>query len=104
MACRAEDISNYRDDIENLEQALFCAERLIDSSLEVGTALTNLQKQYKYTIGESGDFTAQFHKLDENSENSARTIKARINEALETVREQLRQAELEEASCEIHHL
>lgn len=104
MACRAEDISNYRDDIENLEMALSCAERLIDGAGDVSAALTDLQKQYTKTLGETKDFIAQFHKLDEDSEISARTIKAKINEALDTVRENLKQAELEEGSCEVHHL
>ena len=103
MACRAEDISNYIDDIENLEMAQTYAQKIIDEAINVGTALTDLQKQYSVTIGESGELSAQFRKLDEDSESNARALKIKIDEALETVKEQLKQAELEEAYCEIHH-
>ena len=104
MACRAEDIINYKDDIENLEKASTFAQKVIDESIEIGTALTDLSSEYSSAVNASEELVAQFHKLDENAESNARTMKAQIEETLETVKEWLKQAEIEEASCEIHHL
>ena len=104
MACRADDIINYKDDIENLEKASLFAQKIIDESGDVATALTDLRSEYSRAVNASEEFLEQFHKLDENTESSARAVKTRIDDALDTVKEWLRQAELEEQSCEIHNM
>ena len=102
MACRADDIINYKDDIENLEMAATYAQKIIDESGDVATALSDLQSEYSRAVNASEEFIEQFHKLDENTESNARAVKAQIDEALDTVKEWLRDAELEEQTCEIH--
>lgn len=103
MACRADDIEKYKNDITVLQDATKYAQKVVDCGIQVDSDLTDLQGYYSKTIEASDEFINEFHVLDRDGLSNARMIKLQIEGALRTAKELLKAAEEEEESCEIHH-
>lgn len=103
MACRKAEIDKYKNDIVVLERIATYTQNIIDAEIIVENDLTNLQKYYDKTVEASKELINEFHELDKDALPAARRIKAQVDGAILTAKTLLRQAEEDEANCEIHN-
>ena len=103
MACRKEDIENYKHDINVLVEAFDIARKITDDQIVIGDDLTALQSEYSETARVTDEVVAEFHKLDQGAEESAENICSKIEKTIEELRSLLSDAEREESSCPVHN-
>lgn len=92
MACRCADIYDYGEDIKKLINAEGYAQELVGQTNDVRSTLDELKSEYDATLEATGEFLAEFAKLDEGANANALCIVAQIQGAKLTVETKLRQA------------
>lgn len=103
MGCRADDITKYNTELDNLNTALSEAQKLVGYTGNVSAGLDSLKGYYGSSVNASDEFINEFDELDKDADTKATSIQTKIEEAIEIIEGKLKDAESEEESCEIHH-